>query len=109
MSLNLLPIACQDKNLAFFHQPAKPALPVRSDDECSRILSGYRPSYYTATGLVTAVFHKLARLHNGQLGAYYDLRVRDPHTGQTTSTRYLWGIDRSGMPCELKKLSTIIK
>lgn len=94
--------------VGLLQRPRAP-LPVRSDDECSRILNSYRPSYYTAGGVVTAVFHKLTRLHNGQIGAYYDVRVRDPHTGQTTSTRYLWGVDRSGMPRELKKLSTIIK
>lgn len=80
-----------------------------SDEVCARILGLHRPAYYTVAGLVTAELHKLTRLNNGQVGALYDLKVRNPLTGRTESTRYLYGVDKNGAPKELKRLSTLVK
>lgn len=86
-----------------------PVSPTWPDSKCLQVWENYQPSYYTVVGLVTARLHKPQRLHNGSLGALYDLRVVNPQTGRTESTRYLYGLDRLGNPKELKKLSTLVK
>jgi hypothetical protein len=80
-----------------------------SDIERERILRFASVSYLTAAGLVNAVFHRTTRLHNGKIGAFFDVRYRNPQSGRVESTRYLYGVDRDGRPKELKKLSTLVK
>lgn len=78
------------------------------DERRANILRNHKPSYWTAAGLATATLHKLTRLHNGHVGALFDLRIVNPHTGKRESTRYLYGVDAIGAPKELKKLSTLV-
>lgn len=88
--------------------PVPAQRPISDDEVRAAKLTAYRPGYYTVAGLVTAQFHKLTRLHNGKIGALYDIKYINPLTGKRESTRYLYGIDANGRPKEMKKLSTLV-
>lgn len=81
------------------------------DQKRTAILWNFRPSYYTAAGLAVAVLHKMTRLHNGKVGALYDVKIVNPTTGKQESTRYVYGVNEHAnwTPKELKKLSTLVR